>query len=70
MFSKIDVNGEGRAPLYAWLCETQVGPEDAGDVKWNFGKFLIGKDGQVAGRFEPATEPQSEVLIAAIEAAL
>jgi len=70
LFAKVDVNGPGRDPLYAWLTSSDVGPDEAGDVKWNFGKFLIGKDGEIAGRFEPATEPQSEVLIAAIEAAL
>jgi len=70
LFSKIDVNGEGRAPLYDWLCAADVGPEPAGDMKWNFGKFLIGRDGAVHGRFDPPTEPCSADIKAAIESAL
>lgn len=70
MFSKIDVNGEGRAPLYEWLTAAQCGPEEAGDVKWNFGKFLVGKDGAVRARFDPSVEPCSAEVKQAIEDAL
>jgi glutathione peroxidase len=70
LFSKIEVNGDGADPLYAWLTSQDVAPEGAGDVKWNFGKFLVGKDGELAGRFEPSTEPQSEDLLSAIDALL
>jgi glutathione peroxidase len=70
LFSKIDVNGDAADPLYAWLTSLDTKPEGAGDVKWNFGKFLIDKDGEVAARFEPATEPQAGDLTAAIEALL
>jgi len=70
LFSKIDVNGDGADPLYAWLTAQDVAPEGSGDVKWNFGKFLVGKNGELIGRFEPATEPEAEGLIAAIEAEL
>lgn len=70
LFSKLDVNGDGADPLYAWLTSQDVGPEGAGDVKWNFGKFLVDRDGELVGRFEPASEPQSKELIAAIEALL
>lgn len=70
MFSKIEVNGPGRAPLYEWLCSAEVGPEPAGDIKWNFGKFLIGRDGAVCARFDPSVEPCSKELKAAVEAAL
>lgn len=70
LFSKIDVNGESRAPLYGWLCGSEIGPEESGDVKWNFGKFLIGRDGQIMGRFDPSVEPESETLTAAIESVL
>ena len=70
LFSKIDVNGEGRHPLYGWLTTTDTEPEAAGDVKWNFGKFLVAKNGEVVARFEPPTEPEAPELVAAIEAQL
>ncbi len=70
LFSKIEVNGEGRAPLYAWLTAADCGPEEAGDVKWNFGKFLIGKDGEVRARFDPSVEPCSDDVKRAIDEAL
>ena len=70
MFAKIDVNGPGRDPLYGWLTAAETGPEAAGDVKWNFGKFLVGRDGRVLARFGPQTEPQSAELTEAIEKAL
>ncbi len=70
LFSKIEVNGEGRAPLYGWLCASEIGPEDSGDVKWNFGKFLIGRDGQIMGRFDPSVEPNSVELTSAIDVVL
>ena len=70
LFSKIDVNGPQRHPLYAWLTAATVGPEEAGDIKWNFGKFLVGRDGQVLARFAPPTAPDDPALVAAIEKAL
>jgi glutathione peroxidase len=70
MFSKVDVNGPDRAPLYAWLTAETVGPEEAGDVKWNFGKFLVGKDGRVRARFGPQVEPCAAEVKQAIEEAL
>jgi glutathione peroxidase len=70
LFQKVDVNGDAADPLYGWLTASEVGPEEAGDVKWNFGKFLANGDGEIIGRFAPPTEPQAEELIAAIEAAL
>jgi len=70
MFSKVEVNGPGQAPLYAWLTAETVGPEEAGDVKWNFGKFLIGKDGKVVARFSPQVEPCSAEIKQAVEDAL
>ena len=68
LFDKIDVNGPKRHPLYATL----AGPESPfpGDIKWNFGKFLIDRDGKIIKRFEPRTKPDSPEVIAAIEAAL
>ncbi|MBW2229040.1 MAG: glutathione peroxidase [Deltaproteobacteria bacterium] len=70
LFSKVEVNGDGCDPLYAWLTASEVGPEEAGDVKWNFGKFLIGRDGQIRARFAPQTEPCSDEVVQAITAAL
>jgi glutathione peroxidase len=68
--SKIEVNGPGRDPIYAQL--TQVSDADgvAGDIQWNFEKFLIDPDGAVVGRFRPQTEPAAPHLRAAIEATL
>jgi glutathione peroxidase len=67
MFSKIKVLGNDKAPLYKTLTTT---PKLSGDVSWNFEKFLIGKDGQVIGRYKSAVEPLSAELTKAIEAAL
>jgi glutathione peroxidase len=70
MFSKIDVNGAGRAPLYAWLSAEKTKPDGPGDVAWNFAKFVVGKDGAVKARFNPRVEPNDPALRGAIEAAL
>jgi glutathione peroxidase len=68
LFDKLDVNGEKRHPLYVAL----AGKDSPypGDIKWNFGKFLIGRDGKIIKRFEPKTTPDSPEVTAAIEAAL
>jgi glutathione peroxidase len=55
MFSKVKVKGEGMHPLFALL--TEAGTAFGGEIKWNFNKFLVGKDGAVIARFEPKTEP-------------
>jgi glutathione peroxidase len=70
LFSKIDVNGASRHPLYAWLSAEDARPEGAGDIKWNFGKFVVGRDGNVVARFAPPTAPDDPAFIAAIEKAL
>ncbi|MBN9102504.1 MAG: glutathione peroxidase [Pseudonocardia sp.] len=70
MTEKIDVNGAGRHPLYAELTTTPDADGTAGDVQWNFEKFLVGPDGTVLARFRPRTEPMSREVTAAIEAAL
>lgn len=68
LFDKIDVNGADRSPLYDLLAgETSPFP---GKIKWNFTKFLVGKDGTILQRFEPRVAPDSPEVIAAIEAAL
>jgi glutathione peroxidase len=70
LFEKIDVNGPDRHPLYAELTRTPDTEGAAGDVQWNFEKFLIDASGSVIGRFRPRTEPEDPAVIAAIEAAL
>src|SRR5690606_41999952 len=70
MFEKIDVNGEQAAPLFAWLTSEKSGLDDTGKVRWNFEKFLVGKDGRVINRFRTGVQPDSPDVIAAIEAAL
>jgi glutathione peroxidase len=67
MFSKIVVKGDGQHALYKTLTEKETNPKFAGPVSWNFEKFLIGRDGQVAARFSPRTKPQSEEVVKAIE---
>lgn len=68
MFDKIDVNGPNRHPLYVALAGTES--PYPGDIKWNFSKFLIGRDGKILKRFESRTTPDSPEVIQAIEAAL
>jgi glutathione peroxidase len=70
LFEKIDVNGEDRHPLYAELTEATDDKGEAGDIQWNFEKFLIAPDGTVARRFRPQTEPEDPEVIGAIEALL
>ena len=68
LFDKIDVNGPKRHPLYVALAG-QESPYP-GDIKWNFNKFLIGRDGTIIKRFEPRTKPDAPEVTEAIEAAL
>jgi glutathione peroxidase len=59
MFSKIDVNGENEAPLYAFLKSNQKGILGTEAIKWNFTKFLVDKDGTIVNRYGSATTPES-----------
>lgn len=68
MFDKLHVKGAEQHPLYAAL--TGKNGAFPGDVKWNFGKFLIGRDGIPVKRFEPQTEPSDAEVVSAIETAL
>jgi len=70
MFAKIDVNGPGRHPLYAELTDVADAEGKAGDIQWNFEKFLLGPDGKVLARFRPLTEPEAPEVVSAIEASL
>ncbi len=70
MFSKVEVNGEGAAPLFKYLTATDAKPKGKGKVKWNFEKFLISRDGSVVARFEPNTAPDDPAVIKTLEAEL
>ena len=71
LFEKIDVNGDDRHPLYAELTEAADAEGNAGDIQWNFEKFLVAPDGEVVARFRPVVEPEDpEHRSAAIEANL
>jgi glutathione peroxidase len=70
LFEKIDVNGANQHPLYAELEQTADADGEAGDVKWNFEKFLVSPDGKVVGRFRPQVTPEDPALVEAIEAQL
>jgi glutathione peroxidase len=70
LFSKVDVNGEQRSPVYAWLTQQPTSPDGPGDVVWNFAKFVIDRKGSVVARFSPPTKPDDPALVAAVEQAL
>jgi glutathione peroxidase len=68
MSAKLEVNGAGRHPLYAWLTDPANG--HAGDIEWNFEKFLIGRDGQLLNRYAPTVKPRDAGIMNDIAAAL
>ena len=70
LFSKIVVKGEGQAPLYQFLTDKQTDPAYAGDIKWNFTKFLVSRDGKLVARFESPVKPNDPSVIQAIESQL
>jgi len=70
MMAKVDVNGADRHPLYAELVTAQDSEGNAGDIQWNFEKFLLDPSGKVVGRFRPVTTPEDEAVTSAIEAVL
>jgi glutathione peroxidase len=70
MFSKIVVKGDGQAPLYKYLTSEAANPKTTGDIKWNFTKFLVSRDGKILTRFEPKVKPDSKEVLDAIDAAL
>jgi glutathione peroxidase len=69
MFEKVDVNGEGRHPIYDELTQTADAEGHRGDIRWNFEKFLVGRDGSVT-RFGPTVTPDDPALVGAIESQL
>jgi glutathione peroxidase len=68
MTEKIDVNGEDRHEIYAGLVQTPTEKGEAGDVSWNFEKFLVAADGTVVARFSPQVEPEDPRLVDAVKA--
>jgi glutathione peroxidase len=70
MTEKLDVNGMHRHPLFDWLTTTADADGRAGEVEWNFEKFLVTPSGEVRGRFRPPVQPDSDELVGAIEALL
>ncbi|MFI6946479.1 glutathione peroxidase [Streptomyces sp. NPDC050422] len=70
LLEKTDVNGAGRHPLYAELTQLADADGEAGDIQWNFEKFLISPAGEPVSRIRPRTEPEAPEVVAAIEAQL
>jgi glutathione peroxidase len=70
MMAKVSVAGNDKAPLYEYLTDKSANPETGGEIKWNFTKFLIGRDGRILARFEPNVTPDDAALVAAVENAL
>jgi glutathione peroxidase len=70
MFSKVKVKGPGMDPLFEYLTDPASNAGFAGDIQWNFNKFLVGKDGRVLARFEPSVDPSSAEVQRAVEEAL
>jgi len=67
---KVEVNGDGRHPLYEELTPTADAEGHTGDIRWNFEKFLLAPGGEVVGRFSPVVEPEAPELVEAIEKVL
>ena len=70
MFSKISVKGKNQAELYQWLTDKSSNPEFGGNIKWNFTKFLVDRQGKVIARFEPGVDPLAQNVVLKIESAL
>ena len=67
---KVEVNGPGRHPLYEQLTAVEDAEGKAGDIQWNFEKFLLSPEGEVVARFRPLVEPEADEVTSAIEATL
>jgi glutathione peroxidase len=67
LFAKVDVNGEKACDLYKLLTATETKPTGAGDISWNFEKFVLDREGNVVGRFGPKTKPDAPEVVAVIE---
>ena len=70
MMAKVSVKGSDQTPLYQFLTDKGANPSTGGEIKWNFTKFLLDRDGRIIGRFEPEVTPDSSQVTSAIEKAL
>ncbi len=70
MFTKLHVKGPKQAPLFAFLSTQASAPDGAGDISWNFAKFVVDGSGKLVARFAPTTAPDAPELVAAVERAL
>jgi glutathione peroxidase len=70
MFSKIEVNGKDACDLYKYLTKLETKPAEAGDISWNFEKFLVDHEGHVVARFSPKTKPDAPEVVKTLEEAL
>ena len=70
LMEKIDVNGDDRSPVYAELTEKEDAEGNAGDITWNFEKFLVSPGGSIVARYRPQVEPEDPAVVADIEAQL
>ena len=70
LMEKIEVNGEGRHPIYGELTEKEDAEGKAGDITWNFEKFLVSPSGQIVARYRPQVEPEDPAIVGDIEAQL
>lgn len=70
MMSKVLIKVNPRLPLYEYLTDQRENPKTGGDIRWNFTKFLVGRDGTILARFEPAVTPEDPSLVRAVENAL
>jgi glutathione peroxidase len=67
MLSKVVVKGDGQSELYKYLTSKDTNPKFGGEIQWNFTKFLIGRNGEIVARYEPAEKPDSDKVVKAIE---
>lgn len=70
MMSKVLIKENPRLPLYEYLTDADQNPRTGGEIRWNFTKFLIARDGSILARFEPAVTPEDPSLVGAVENAL
>jgi glutathione peroxidase len=70
LMEKIEVNGDGRHPIYSELTEKTDAEGNAGDITWNFEKFLVSPAGEIVARYRPQVEPEDAAIVGDIEAQL
>ncbi|MBX7255409.1 MAG: glutathione peroxidase [Candidatus Hydrogenedentes bacterium] len=70
LFSKVPVKGDAKVPLYQFLTDAKTNPASPGEIKWNFTKFLVGRDGKIVARYESSVKPSDDQVTKAVEDAL